>query len=124
MSSLFERLAPDVLFFGDSGGLGESTFIAPVAGRERVAEVIGAQLARATELGASVGAAWVNGQPGLLVRDADGDLIAVIALDVLDGQVQAIRTVANAHKLRHLGPISRTWHLSLREEENGEDERT
>jgi len=50
-------------------------------------------------------------QPGLLARDADGGLIAVIALDVLDGQVQAIRTVANPDKLRHLGPVSQTWHL-------------
>jgi hypothetical protein len=95
MSSLFERLAPDVLLFGDSGGLGEVTLIAPVAGRDRVAQVVRAQLARTMELGASLRAAWVNGQPGLLATDADGGLIAVIALDVLGGQVQAIRTVAN-----------------------------
>ena len=42
-------------------------------------------------------------------------LIAVIALDVLDGQVQAIRTVANPEKLRHLGPVSQTWHLRQNE---------
>ena len=62
----------------------------------------------------------MNGQPGVLARDADGDLIAVIAFDVLDGQVQAIRTVANPEKLRHLGPVSRTWHLrwSERDEED------
>jgi len=111
MSSLLERLAPDVLFYGDSGGQGETTFIAPVVGRDEVAKVIGFQLARTIELGASLEAAWVNGQPGLLASDADGGLIAVIAFDVLDGQVQAIRTVANPDKLRHLGPISRTWHL-------------
>jgi RNA polymerase sigma-70 factor (ECF subfamily) len=46
----------------------------------------------------------------VLVRDADGKLIAVIVLDVLDGQVLAIRTIANPEKLRHLGPISRAWH--------------
>ena len=63
------------------------------------------------ELGATLETAWVNGQPGLLARDAEGGLIAVIALDVLDGQVQAIRTVANPDKLRHLGPVSQTWHL-------------
>jgi RNA polymerase sigma factor (sigma-70 family) len=108
---LFERLAPDVLFYGDSGGLGEITFATPVAGRDRVAELVRAQLIRTIQLGASLGAAWVNGQPGLLARDADGGLIAVIALDVLDGQVQAIRTVANPDKLRHLGPVSQTWHL-------------
>jgi RNA polymerase sigma factor (sigma-70 family) len=116
MSGLFDRLAPDVLLFGDSGGLGEVTFITPVAGRDRVAEVVRAQLARTMQLGASLRAAWVNGQPGLLALDTDGGLIAVIALDVLAGQVQAIRTVANPEKLRHLGPISRTWHLRWSDE--------
>jgi RNA polymerase sigma factor (sigma-70 family) len=111
MSSLIQKLAPDVLFYGDSGGVGEVTFITPVVGRDRVAEVIRVQLARTVQLGAELSAAWVNGQPGLLARDADGGLIAVIALDVLDGQVQAIRTVANPDKLRHLGPLSQTWHL-------------
>ena len=67
-------------------------------------------LERTVQQGASLAAAWVNGQPGVLVRDADGHLVAVIVLDVLDGQVLAIRTVANPEKLRHLGPISRAWH--------------
>ena len=116
MSSLFERLAPDVLFYGDSGGLGEVTFITPVAGRDRVAEVVRVQLTRTIQLGANLRAAWVNGQPGLVASDSDGGLIAVIALDVLDGQVQAIRTVANPEKLRHLGPVSQTWHLRWRED--------
>ena len=110
MASLLERLAPDVLFYGDSGGKGEATFIAPLYGREHVARLIRMQVQRTLQLGASLSAAWVNGQPGVLACDADGDLIAVIAFDVLDGQVLAIRTVANPEKLRHLGPISRTWH--------------
>ena len=109
MASLLERLAPDVVFYGDSGGKGES-FISPVLGRDRVAQVIRFSFERTAQLGASLGAAWVNGQPGVLVRDADGNLVAVIVLDVLDGQVLAIRTVANPEKLRHLGPISRVWH--------------
>jgi RNA polymerase sigma-70 factor (ECF subfamily) len=117
MSPLFERLAPDVLFYGDSGGQGEITFIAPVYGREKVAEIVRAQIERTVQLGAILEAVWVNGQPGMLARDADGGLIAVIAFDVLDGQVQAIRAVANPDKLRHIGPISRTWHLRWREEE-------
>jgi len=109
MSSLFERLAPDVLFYGDSGGLGEAAIVSPTVGRDRVAELIRIQLARTAELGAELRGAWVNGQPGMVVSDAGGGLIAVIALDVLDGQVQAIRTVANPEKLRHLGPVSQTW---------------
>ena len=115
MSSLIQKLAPDVLFYGDSGGMGEITFVTPVVGRDRVAEVIRVQLARTIEFGASLRPAWVNGQPGLVASDADGGLIAVIAFDVLDGQVQAIRTVANPEKLSHLGPVSRTWHLRQNE---------
>ena len=73
--------------------------------------MIAAQVTRTIELGASLRAARVNGQPGLLACDDSGALIVVIALDVLDGQVQAIRAVANPEKLRHLGPVSRAWHL-------------
>jgi hypothetical protein len=111
MSSLIQKLAPDVLFYGDSGGRGEITYVEPVVGRDRVAEIIRVQLARTVRLGAELRAAWVNGQPGLLACDADGGLIAVISLDVLGGQVQAIRTVANPEKLSHLGPVSQVWHL-------------
>ncbi len=111
MTSLLERRAPDVVFYGDSGGRGETTFIVPVFGRDQVAEVVRIQVERTLQLGASLRPTWVNGQPGVLACDGDGDLIAVIAFDVLDGQVQAIRTVANPEKLRHIGPVSRTWHL-------------
>ena len=109
ISRLIQKLAPDVLFYGDNGGVGGITFAAPVTGRDRVAEILRFVLGRTMELGASLEAAWVNGQSGLVASDADGGLIAVIALEVLDGQVQAIRAVANPDKLRHLGPVSRTW---------------
>ena len=111
MSCLLERLAPDVLFYGDSGGKGEMTLIAPVYGREQVAGLIGVQIRRTLQAGATLTPAPVNGQPGMLAWDADGGLIVVIALDVLDGQIQAIRVIANPDKLRHLGPATRTWHL-------------
>ena len=116
MTTLLERLAPDVVFYGDSGGKGETTFIAPVFGRAQVAEVVRIQVERTLQLGASLRPARVNGQPGILACDADGDLIAVIALDVLDGQVQAIRAVANPEKLLHIGPVSRSWHLRWRDQ--------
>ncbi|HEX6526653.1 MAG TPA: RNA polymerase sigma-70 factor [Streptosporangiaceae bacterium] len=111
MAALIGRIAPDVTFYGDSGGKGESTFIAPVFGRDTVMEIVAAQVRRVIELGASLRAAPVNGQSGLLASDADGGLIAVLTFDVLDGQVQVIRAVANPDKLRHIGPVSRTWHL-------------
>jgi RNA polymerase sigma factor (sigma-70 family) len=109
MSSLIERLAPDVMFDGDSGGLGNLGGVLPAVGRDRVAGLLRVQLARMARLGAELQTAWVNRQPGLVIRDADGGLIGVIALDVLDGQIQAIRAVANPDKLRHLGPLSKLW---------------
>ena len=114
MSSLIQKLAPDVLFYGDNGGLFKGAFVSPLAGRDRVAAVLRDQLTRTLQLGIYLEAAWVNRQPGLVARDAGG-LIAVMAFDVLDGQVQAIRVVANPDKLRHLGPVSQTWHLRLQE---------
>ena len=51
MTSLLERLAPDVLFYGDSGGQGEMTFIAPVFGRDQVAELIRLQVERTLRAG-------------------------------------------------------------------------
>ena len=111
MSSLFDRLAPDVMFYGDNGGLFEGTFVSPLAGRDRVAEVLRTGLTQTSQLGAYLEAAWVNGQPGLVARDAGNALIAVMSFDVLDGQIQAIRAVANPDKLRHLGPVSQDWHL-------------
>jgi RNA polymerase sigma-70 factor (ECF subfamily) len=111
MTALIERLAPDVAFYGDSGGQGEATFTTPIFGRNRIAAILAVQIVRVIEEHASLRPATINGQPGVLSYDADGGVIAAVTFDILDGQVQAIRAVANPDKLRHLGPISRTWHV-------------
>ena len=51
----------------------------------------------------------VNGQPGAIFRDRDGKVLYTLALDVLDGQIQTIRSVSNPDKLRHLGPVADAW---------------
>jgi RNA polymerase sigma-70 factor (ECF subfamily) len=48
--------------------------------------------------------AEVNGQPGAMMLDPEGRLIGVLALDIADGQVQAVSSIVNPDKLRHLGP--------------------
>jgi RNA polymerase sigma-70 factor, ECF subfamily len=53
----------------------------------------------------------VNGQPGAVFRDASGRVINVMALDVLDGRIQVIRSVINPDKLHHLGPVADAWAL-------------
>jgi RNA polymerase sigma-70 factor (ECF subfamily) len=111
MDGFIGLLAPDVVFYGDGGGKGEGVR-APVRGRERVARFLRGVARRAQRLSAAARPVWVNGQPGLITFDADGRLIGVMAFDVLDGTVQAIRSVVNPDKLRHLGDTSEAWHAA------------
>jgi hypothetical protein len=39
-----------------------------------------------------------------LFRDRDGNVLNTLALDVLDGRIQTIRSVTNRDKLRHVRP--------------------
>jgi hypothetical protein len=38
--------------------------------------------------------------------DAEGRLIAVVALEIARGQIHAVNALANPDKLRHLGPVA------------------
>jgi len=40
----------------------------------------------------------VNGQPGAILRDRDGKVLITLALDVLHGRIQTLRTVINPDK--------------------------
>ena len=47
----------------------------------------------------------VNGQPGAVLRDRHGRVINAIALDMKDGRVIALYSVANPDKISHLGEV-------------------
>jgi RNA polymerase sigma-70 factor (ECF subfamily) len=111
MDGFIELLAPDVVFYGDGGGKGEAVH-APIRGREQVGRFLRGLARRAQKMSAAGRPVWVNGQPGLLSFDAEGRLIGVVAFDVADGTIQAIRSVVNPDKLRHLGETSETWHAA------------
>jgi RNA polymerase sigma-70 factor (ECF subfamily) len=51
----------------------------------------------------------MNGQPGAILRDRDGRVVAAMTLDVLGGRIQTIRAVLNPDKLRHIGPVADAW---------------
>jgi hypothetical protein len=53
----------------------------------------------------------VNGEPGAVVVDADGELIAVWSIEVAGDRVASIRSVVNPDKLAHLGPVGGTRKL-------------
>ena len=105
MDALLGMLAPDVVFHGDGGGKAQAIG-QPMVGRQRVLRLMGGLFRRARVIGAYARLAWVNGQPGAVSYDAQGRVINVFELDIADGMVQAIRSVVNPDKLRHLGPVS------------------
>jgi RNA polymerase sigma-70 factor (ECF subfamily) len=105
MDALFGMLAPDVVLYGDGGGKAKAIG-KPLAGRQRVMRLFVGGLRWGGTLGASLRLAWVNGQPGAVMYDADGRVVGVVELDVADGVVQAIRSVVNPDKLGHIGPVS------------------
>jgi RNA polymerase sigma-70 factor (TIGR02957 family) len=106
LEALEELLAHDVALHGDGGGKAPA-LAHPVHGRAKVARTLLAWFRAATRIGGvTVRSAEVNGQPGALVLDPEGRLVNVLALDVADGQVQAIRSIVNPDKLRHLGPTA------------------
>jgi RNA polymerase sigma-70 factor (ECF subfamily) len=105
MDALLGLLAPDVVAHGDGGGKAQAVGH-PVAGRLRVARFLTGLVRRGWTIGASLRLAWVNGQPGAVLYDAQGRVIVVAGLDIADGQIQAIHSVVNPDKLGHLGPVS------------------
>jgi RNA polymerase sigma-70 factor (TIGR02957 family) len=106
LEALEELLAHDVVLHGDGGGKAPA-LAHPVHGRAKVARTLLAWFRAAARIGGvSLQAAEVNGQPGALLLDPEGRLVTVLAVDVADGQVQAIRSIVNPDKLRHLGPTA------------------
>jgi RNA polymerase sigma-70 factor (ECF subfamily) len=105
MDALLGMLAPDVVVHGDGGGKARA-IRKPLAGRQRVMQHVVDLLQRSRILGISLRLAWVNGQPGAVMYDADGRVASVIELDIAGGVIQAIYGVVNPDKLGHIGPVS------------------
>ena len=79
----------------------------PSHARSTVARTLTAGLRALTLLGGfSSRREEVNGQPGALFIDREGRLVAVMTLDVAEGQIQGVSSIANPDKLRHLGPLA------------------
>jgi hypothetical protein len=98
-------LAPDVVLHGDGGGKTQ-VIGKPLTGRQPVVRMLIGLFRRGRTLGTSVRLAWVNGQPGAVLYDAERRVVSVFELDIADGVVSAIRAVVNPDKLSHLGPVS------------------
>ena len=106
LEGLEELLAHDVVLRGDGGGKAPALKRA-IHGRARVARTMIAGLRAAARFGDfTLRRERVNGQPGALFLDREGRLIGVMILDVAEGQIQAVSSIVNPDKLRHLGPLA------------------
>jgi RNA polymerase sigma-70 factor (ECF subfamily) len=101
-------LAADVQIVGDSGGKAPA-LTRTVTGAEKVARLLAAIYPWLVRIDVALQPREVNGQPGAIFRDRDGNVLTALALDVLDGQIQAIRSVSNPDKLGHVGPVADAW---------------
>ena len=111
VEGLRELLAADVQLVGDGGGKTPQLARA-IIGAENVARVLASIFPWLARIEVGLESHEVNGQPGAIFRDRDGKVLYVLALDVLDGQIQTIRSVSNPDKLRHLGPVADAWAIS------------
>ena len=104
LAGLESLLAHDVQLTGDGGGKAPA-LARTLRGRSRVARILMGWLSPETRLpGIELRPVEVNGGPGVLVFDDEQRLIGVTALEIADGEIKAISSVANPDKLGHLGP--------------------
>jgi RNA polymerase sigma-70 factor, ECF subfamily len=105
---LRELLAADVQLVGDGGGKAPQ-LARSIIGAEKVTRVLASIFARLVRIDVTMEPHEVNGQPGATFRDRDNKVLSTVTLDVLDGQIQTIRSVSNPDKLRHVGPVADAW---------------
>lgn len=106
LAGLEALLAHDVELSGDGGGK-VPALARSLHGRSRVAAVL---VKAIRGLGELPGVSWrpveVNGGAGALFVDGEQNVMGVMALDIVGGQVTSIQGIVNPDKLSHLGPVA------------------
>lgn len=100
-------LAADVRTMGDGGG--KAPQWNPIVGADKVSRLLAGIVLPFLQIGGVIEPHEVNGQPGAILRDRDRNVINIMSLEILGGQVQTIRSVINPEKLQHVGPLADAW---------------
>lgn len=100
-AALVELLASDVVMYGDGGGKAPAA-PAPIHGRERVLQFLLGLIRVVERQQLTIAPSEVNHQPGAVVLTAQGAVFAVVALEIADDRIHAVRSIVNPDKLRHL----------------------
>lgn len=114
LAGLEALLARDASLHGDGGGKAPA-LARPLRGRASVAHALVTWARNGARFGGfTVRRVGVNAQPGAMILDPDGRIITVMALDIRDGRVHAVRSVVNPEKIDHLGPVADLYALLQR----------
>ena len=105
IDALLALVSDEAVFVGDGGGKA-AAFPEPIHGRDRVAHLLRAFANQNQRLHLSFEPALVNAQAGAVVRDPDGLVVTVLALDIAGGEISTIRSIVNPDKIAHLGAVS------------------
>jgi len=108
---LRDLLAADVQLVTDTGGNAPAP-PRPIVGVENTVRVLGSVLPELGRVGLRLEPQQINGEPGALARDRDGNLVQAITLETAEGRICTIRSVSNPDKLSHLGPVADPWQLA------------
>jgi RNA polymerase sigma-70 factor, ECF subfamily len=103
---LLGLLAADAAVYRDGGGKAPA-WPRPIFGRHQAARLlaaVGVQMHAVCRFQRRT--VQLNGQPGAVFLDADGRLINAMALDIVDGAVQTVRSIIKPEKLGHLGELA------------------
>lgn len=101
LSALEQLLAQDVALHVDGGGK-VPALTRPAHGRKRVARTLSVGMAALARKDLRLHVTEINGQPGAVVLDAHDRVVAAMGLDIAENQIQALHSIANPDKLRHL----------------------
>jgi len=102
LAGLKSMLAADVTLIADGGGK-RPAGMAPVIGFDAVMEAFGrlAELLRSRQPSELIRYGLINGLPGFVTREADGEL-QTTAIDTRDGKIVGVYVVRNPDKLQRL----------------------
>lgn len=107
LDGLETLLSQDVVLTGDGGGK-VPALARSLHGRDRVARALRAW-SKAGLARVELRPVEVNGQAGALYVAEDGGILGAMALDIVEGQIQGIRSIVNPDKLQHLGRVGDAW---------------
>ncbi len=108
VDGLRKLLAADVELAADGGGKAPA-LIRSLLGADKVAQALASIFPLLDPIGVRIESRPLNGQPGAIFSNRKHEVLFTVTLDILDGQIQTIRSVNNPDKLTHLGPVADAW---------------